>query len=306
MLTMSCIHVSDYTQAGWAVDTDLSERSRYYCDQLEQGKILFFSKPPFLLSDEDRAFLVSRNAGDSRLHKNISYRPTRDVLRGFSDGKENSRRLHRLLRDYSRRATEFISRFLVPYAGYLQLDYASFRPLEEKRRDLPLHKRNDLLHVDAFPSRPTRGGRILRVFTNVNPSRNREWLISESFRALAEKYALKAGIQPAAAPRISGPLKRLMRRFGLPVTNRSSYDRLMLRLHDFLKENTAYQETCEKERLEFPPLATWLVFTDGIAHAALSGQYAIEQTFVVPIEALVTPKHAPIRVLEAICGRALA
>ena len=149
---MSCIHVSDYTQAGWAVDTDRSERSRYYCEQLEQGKILCFRQPPFLLSDEDLAFLVSRNLGDSRLHKNISYRPAHDLLRGFSGGKENGRRLHRLLRDYSRRAAEFVSRFLAPYAGHLQLDYASFRPLEEQGRDLPLHKRNDLLHVDAFPS----------------------------------------------------------------------------------------------------------------------------------------------------------
>ena len=303
---MSCIHVSDYTQAGWAVDTDRSERSRYYCDQLEQGKILFFRQPPFLLSDEDLAFLVSRNLGDSRLHKNISYRPARDLLRGFSGGKENGRRLHRLLRDYSRRAAEFVSRFLAPYAGHLQLDYASFRPLEERGRDLPLHKRNDLLHVDAFPTRPTGGGRILRAFTNVNPSRNRKWLVSDSFRQLAQKYAFQAGIQEAVAPNISNALKRLIRRCGVRTADRSAYDRFMLRFHDFLKENATYQETCEKVQLEFPPLATWLVFTDGIAHAALSGQYAVEQTFVVPIPALVTPEHAPVRVLERICGQPLA
>jgi len=303
---MPWIQVSDYTATGWALETDISSRARYYCGQLEQGKILSFRKPPFTLTEEERAFLVSIRPGDSRLHKNVSYRPVPDVLRGFSDGQENARSMHRLLRDYSRRAREFVSRFLAPYAGHLRLDYASFRPLEEAGRDLPLHKKNDLLHVDAFPTRPTRGGRILRVFTNVNPTRNREWFVSDPFPLLAERYAVQAGIQGVAATRVGGQLKRLMRRLGLPVTDRSPYDRFMLRFHDFLKENAVYQESCKKVRLEFPPLTTWLVFTDGVAHAVLSGQYAIEQTFVVPVESLVSPEHAPIRVLESTWGQTLS
>src|SRR5438270_12826053 len=109
---MSWIPVSDYTRTGWARETDLSARSRYYCGQLEEGKILFFRKPPFELTDEERAFLVSRNPGDSRLHKNISYRPARDVLRGFSDRQENGRRLRRRLRGYLRTRREFASTFL--------------------------------------------------------------------------------------------------------------------------------------------------------------------------------------------------
>ena len=303
---MPWIQVSDYTATGWALETDISSRARYYCGQLEQGKILSFRKPPFTLTEEERSFLVSIRPGDSRLHKNVSYRPVPDVLRGFSDGQENARRMHRLMRDYSRRAREFVSRFLAPYAGHLRLDYASFRPLEEAGRDLPLHKKNDLLHVDAFPTRPTRGGRILRVFTNVNPTRNREWFVSDPFPLLAERYAVQAGIQRVAATRVGGQLKRLMRRLGLPVTDRSPYDRFMLRFHDFLKENAVYQESCKKVRLEFPPLTTWLVFTDGVAHAVLSGQYAIEQTFVVPVESLVSPEHAPIRVLESTWGQTLS
>jgi len=303
---MSWIQVSDYTATGWALETDISSRARYYCGQLERGKILSFGKPPFTLTEEERDFLVSSRPGDSRLHKNVSYRPVPDVLRGFSDGQENARRMHRLLRDYSRRAREFVSQFLAPYAGHLRLDYASFRPLEEAGRDLPLHKKNDLLHVDAFPTRPTRGGRILRVFTNVNPTRNREWFVSDPFPLLAERYAVQAGIQGVAATRVGGQLKRLMRRLGLPVTDRSPYDRFMLRFHDFLKENAVYQESCKKVRLEFPPMTTWLVFTDGVAHAVLSGQYAIEQTFVVPVESLVSPEHAPIRVLESTWGQTLS
>src|SRR6202021_937003 len=84
---------------------------------------------------------------------------------------------------------EFLTKFLTPYATKWNLDFSSFRPLEEEGRDLPIHKRNALLHVDAFPSRPTRGGRILRVFTNLNPKRARVWNTTEGFESLARQFA---------------------------------------------------------------------------------------------------------------------
>jgi hypothetical protein len=45
-----------------------------------------------------------------------------------------------------------------------------------------------------------------------------------------------------------------------------------------------------------------MVYTDGVPHAVMSGQYALEQTFIVPPEALVSPQAAPIRVLESVTG----
>ena len=90
------------------------------------------------------------------------------------------------------------------------------------------------------------------------------------------------------------------------MADRSAYDEFMLHFHDYLKENTEFQQSRDKERIEFPPLATWLVFTDGVPHAALSGQYAMEQTFIVPAGALVSREDAPIAVLERICGRKMA
>ena len=73
--------------------------------------------------------------------------------------------------------------------------------------------------------------------------------------------------------------------------SRTPYDMFMLRFHDYLKENAAFQANCPKIRMEFPPMATWVVFTDSVAHAALSGQYAVEQTFLIPPKALVAPKR---------------
>ena len=45
--------------------------------------------------------------------------------------------------------------------------------------------RNDLIHVDNFPSRPSNGDRLLRVFANINPERPRVWVTSDAFEALA-------------------------------------------------------------------------------------------------------------------------
>jgi hypothetical protein len=311
---MSWIQVTGYQHPdGWTDPSGAETRSRGYCEQLEAGQILFFGNPPFDLPEADQQRLLSLRPTNSALHKNISYRPQQDLLRGYSsDRPEELQELHRIMRAYSTGVIEMVGQLLRPYAGRWTLDFASFRPIQEEGRDLPLHKRNDLLHVDAFPSRPTNGGRILRVFTNLNPSESRVWLTAEPFDQLAPRYASDAGLPQIAAGAASPlrPLHRgvasLKRSVGLRAVDRSPYDRFMLRFHDYLKEKRDFQESRDKARLEFPPLSTWLVFTDGVPHAALSGQYALEQTFIIPPDALVAPQKSPIRVLEALCGRALS
>ena len=300
---MPWLKVDDYTPETWPAD---NSRARHYCAELEKGQILFFPAPPFALPEDDIDFLVSLKPADSRLHKNISYRPAQDLLRGFADAA-NQPRVHDIMQRYASAVQNFISVFLALYAGKFQMDYASFRPIEESGRDLPLHKRNDLLHVDAFPSRPTRGGRILRVFTNVNRATNRVWVVGERFPELAARFAEPAGVKKFAnASGVLRGVKRSLGTLGLPVADRAPYDEFMLHFHDWLKENAAFQSAKDgKEQIEFPPASTWLVFTDCVPHAALSGQFAMEQTFIIPVAALVAPDVSPIRVLEKIAGRTM-
>jgi hypothetical protein len=302
---MPCLNVDDYGSNGWPAAAP-PDRARHYCAELEKGHILFFPTPPFALPKDDIDFLVSLKPADSRLHKNISYRPEQDLLRGFADST-NQPRVHDIMQRYAAAVKNFVSTFLAPYAGKFQMDYASFRPIEEAGRDLPLHKRNDLLHVDSFPSRPTQGGRILRVFTNVNPSTDRVWVVGERFPELAARFAETAGLKKFAsastAPRI---FKRGLSALGLPVADHAPYDKFMLHFHDWLKENEPFQNAQQgKEQLQFPPASTWLVFTDCVPHAALSGQFAMEQTFIIPVDALVAPEVSPIRVLEKMAGRTM-
>ena len=302
--------VEDYVYPGAWRSADAGARARFYCRELEAGQILFFSGVPFDLPSDDRAFLISQKQTISRFHKNISYRPRRDQLRGVSaeNSKEDRERAHAIMRTYSRNVTAFASAFLAPYAGKLALDFASFRPLEEQGRELPTHKRNDLLHVDSFPTRPTHGARILRVFTNINPVQARIWLTGQPFHELAPRLAPPAGL-PRYAAQARSPLfrarrsaARLFRGAGVPVPNHSAYDLFMLHFHDWLKFNADFQEHGPRIRSEFPPGCTWLVFTDGVPHAALSGRYALEHTYIIPHAALVAPELAPADVLERLSG----
>ena len=311
---MSTVRVEDYkSPVGWTIaQHEAGERARDYCEQLERGQILFFENTPFDLPEDDLRFLLSHRRTDSRFHKNISYRPQQDALRGYRAGRNETAQMHEVMRHYSQRVNEFLGQFLAPYAAHWQLDFASFRPLEESTRELPLHKRNDLLHVDAFPTRPTKGARILRVFSNINQSAPRVWLTTDKFEALAERFATDAGLQIIAAQTASStqPLmrqaRRLMNLIKLPVIERSAYDQFMLRFHDYLKENTEFQQKCPKIRLEFPPRATWIVFTDAVPHAVLAGQFALEQTYIIPTRAMIAPQRAPIHVLESLCGHSLS
>lgn len=283
--------------------------SRRCCEQLEEGRILFFESLPFEFPEDDQRFLISQQPNGSHLHKNISYRPQHDVLRGFASENDAAvRRMHGIMRRYSSNVIQFLSRLLTPYAFEWSLDYASFRPEQEQDRKLPLHKRNDLLHVDAFPSRPTRGGRILRCFTNINPTEPRIWQTTDTFPELVQQHARKAGLDAIAAGNGSGletVLKSFGRVLGFKAPPSSPYDKFMLRFHDYLKENTAFQEECRKIRLEFPPGSTWICFTDVLPHAVLYGQYAVEQTLIVPLRVLVHPEKSPLRVLENLAGHRL-
>ena len=285
------------------------ERGRWCCEQLERGNILFFPLTPFPFPEEERDFLLAQRQTGATYHKNIAYRPEEERLSGLATRKsKDEAKLRSVLRGYSERVTRFLAELLPPYAGRFRRDLASFRPLEERGRQLRLRARNDLLHTDAFPTRPTNGDRILRFFTNLNPTEPRIWVTSETFEKLAERYAQAGGLglhRIAARGGRAGLLSRLAGALGFSAGERSAYDEFMLRFHNFLKENQRFQQECPKNRWEFPAGSSWMVYTDMVSHSVLAGRFALEQTFVVPRDALVLPGMAPVAILERICGRSL-
>ncbi len=288
------------------------DQARAWCERLEAGDILFFPLTPIALRNEDLSFLLGQQQSSSALHKNIAYKPNIDKISGLDAGSTDVAELQRLqtiMRHYSQKVTRFLTGFLSPYQERWKLDYASFRPQEEEGRDLPRRRRNDLLHTDAFPTRPTRGARILRFFNNIHPTRTRDWVVGDPFGRLAPLYAPQEIALPAPDTSAGRALRGLANATGLgravPSLKRSPYDDFMMRFHNFLKENASFQAECHKESVQFPAGSSWMVYTDMVPHAVLAGQYALEQTFLVDHDAMVAPQYSPLSVLEAMTHASL-
>src|SRR5713101_2519051 len=193
------VPVSEYAAAAGRPRALDGSRRRWYAERLEEGHILLFERAPFPLPDAgERAALASVRQASAAYHKNISYRPDEDRVKGLAKGADVET-VRRVLRAYSQHATRLLTELFPWYASEWKLDFASFRPVEERGRQLSLRARNDLLHVDAFPTRPTNGSRILRVFTNVNETASRFWITTDTFDVLAPRLAMEAGLGRIAA-----------------------------------------------------------------------------------------------------------
>jgi len=285
---------------------------RDWCSKLEAGGILYFPETPVPIPHDDLEFLLGQQQTSSSLHKNIAYKPDRDKLSGVDEkqaGPGEFERMHEVMRRYSASVESFLAKFLAPYQQRWRLDYASFRPLEEKGRDLPVRRRNDLLHTDAFPTRPTHGWRILRFFHNIHPTRTRDWVVGEPFGNVVGAFTPSK----LAVPRADSPVvragKQIAQATGLaslvPQWKRGPYDEFMMRLHNTMKEDSAFQASCLREEVQFAPGSSWMVYTETVPHAVLGGQYALEQTFLVDPEAMVARDSAPIAILEKMAGAKL-
>jgi hypothetical protein len=193
----------------------------------------------------------------------------------------------------------FVRDLLPRYAPSIECARASYRPVEIAGRDYSPLKDDRLLHVDAFPSTPTRGRRILRFFSNVNPSGEpRVWHIGEPFETYQRRFL-------PALPRPVPPVAWVLQAVGATRGRRSAYDQLMLGLHDSAKRDAMFQQSAAREEAAFPAGSSWLCFTDQVVHAALAGQYALEQTFYLGVDAMAEPERSPLRTLERDIGRKL-
>jgi hypothetical protein len=89
-------------------------------------------------------------------------------------------------------------------------------------------------------------------------------------------------------------------------TPRTAYDALMLQVHDAMKADDDFQRTSPQTTVDFPAGSTWIAFTDQVSHAATAGQYQLEQTFLLPVDAMLDESRSPLRILERLKGRRLA
>jgi hypothetical protein len=265
-------------------------------DALESGKLLYAPNLSFDLLEPERRFL-SLDCLDGK-SKNVSFRPDSGTLKGTRYEQHDRDELLEMLKRYYEHSSGFLKALCPGYSKHLKPGFASFRPAEIARRSTSWRHDDTRLHVDAFPSRPMQGLRILRIFSNVNPRMPRVWRVGEKFELAAAK--LLPGIAPP------NPVKsQLLFWLGITKGLRTPYDHFMLEIHDRMKADQTYQSETEQTQIAIPPGATWACYTDAVSHAAMSGQFAFEQTFYLPVSGMKDPGRSPLRVLERLVGRQL-
>jgi len=264
---------------------------------LEGGDVLWVREAFFAIEPAERDLLSPSVVAGT--NKNVSFDPATGRVAGASATGESAEWLRGMLARFSDEADAFVRRACPAYANRLRRARTSFRPVEIAGRESSWRKDDTRLHVDSFPATPVQGRRILRVFVNVNPEgRPRSWRVGEDFEGLAARFAPKLRL-----PMLGSSL--LLQVLHLTKTPRSAYDALMLQLHDRMKQDVAYQAAAPQMPFDFPPGSAWMAFTDQVSHAAMSGQHQLEQTFLLPVEAMMDERRSPLRVLERLKGRAL-
>lgn len=287
------------TPTGVVEPPALDEPADARAARLERSELLVWPACPWgLPNPDDLAFL--RTLQLSRRHKNISFDPLGGHVSGFHRARPDpTERLRVVMAEFSAKIADWLGRWLPRYDAVWRLDRASFRPEEEATRRVRFTARNDLLHIDNFPTRPALGRRLLRVFVNVNAEDPRVWVTSETWPALLDRFLRSHTPLPKWLLPPGGHWSEPLRGFWPPNPHgRSAYDLFLLKMHHFLKADDVFQERGRKQYWSFPPGSAWLLFADGLSHAVLRGRFALEHSFFVPREALVLPELAPLTALE--------
>jgi hypothetical protein len=285
--------VQRYDDRSWGDDGP----TRGVEDVVEAGRVLAFPNLPFALAESERRFLDPRWADVKA--KNVSVRWPSGELRGAIGAGDDLHALRAMIVRFAEQSEALALRLFPHYRGHLRRGNTSFRPTDVAGRVRSWRQDDTRLHVDAFPSNPMQGTRLLRVFSNVNPNGEpRRWRVGEPFEAHARRYL--ASIKP--------PLPGsawLMERTGITKRRRTEYDHFMLQLHDRAKADAEFQRSSPQARVDFAPGTTWVCYSDQVLHAAMGGQHMFEQTFQLDAPHLADPTSAPLAILERLAGRPL-
>jgi len=297
--------------ASFAADAAGSPAGAPVAEALESNHIVFFPRCPLGLPDEATLHYL-RNELPARIRlKNISYHPEADRVTGLEADADTERRVTAILREHLAAVSAFLHRQVPHLTRDWTIGTCSIRPIQERGRNLKPHASNELVHVDAGAYGATDGDRILRFFVNFSDHEDRVWATKGPIEEIVRRCGRDAGLIDARgrlAVRLtktlpdrllSAAVRGLARLNPLAqVLDTSPYDRAMRRLHNYMKDTAAFQQDQRGyEEIRFPPYSAWMVFTDGVSHASLSGQFAFVTTIIVRRRHMQQPQFAPFNVL---------
>lgn len=261
-------------------------------EALENGQVIYCPELSFPLLANEKGFLTPRTL-EAR-SKNISFNKINGQLHGCRLKDIQWQWMKEMMLRYQQDTQRLLNTLIPLYQPSLIPGRTSYRPIEIVGRQTSVLKDDTRLHIDAFPATPTQGNRILRVFTNINPyGQSRHWHLGEPFEQVVKRFA----------PTLTKPIwgsRRILSWLKLTKSYRSVYDHYMLQLHNQMKQDTHYQATVQKHAFHFPPGSSWIVMTDCVSHAALAGQFVMEQTFYLPVEGMQKPELSPFQNIRSL------
>lgn len=279
-----------------ATQWQLPATNSNWINALEQGKVLYFPTLPFTLSEAEQTLLTPTVLEENV--RNISL-AAENQLKGAAGDEHTKVLLTQMLKRYRTQSAQLIYSLLPKYKGALRCAPTSYRPKTVEARKQSWRADDRRMHVDAFPSRPNRGERILRVFNNVNPDGvPRVWRVGEPFADMVETML------PRCKPYVGWQAKAL-NKLGITKSLRSEYDHFMLQLHDNMKADMNYQQQAKQITMPFASGSVWVCFSDHALHGVESGQYMMEQTFHIAPEDQYNPNISPLAHLSQVMQRPL-
>ena len=263
---------------------------------LEAGSVLYFPGLAFAMLPAEQALLDPQLLAPGA--RNISL-DAAGRLKGAASDHDVQRAIAALVLRFRSQAQQLIEQLLPQYRPALRLGLTSLRPMQVETRMQSWRADDRRLHIDAFPSRPNRGERLLRVFANVNPhGEPRVWRIGEPFEVVARRFLPRTR-------RYSRWQAQLLRSARITKTLRTEYDHLMVQLHDAMKFDLDYQRSATQQTVEFASGSIWVCFSDQTSHAVMAGQFLLEQTLLLPPDCQYDIAASPLAVLQRLTARTL-
>jgi hypothetical protein len=266
---------------------------------LEAGKVLYFpnfGQHGFAPQKEELA-LFREDIRDPK-SRNISL-DSGSKLKGVAGDEATQALMAGMIGRFRAEAEALLGNLVPRYGEHLRRGATSFRPSVVENRVQSWRADDRRMHVDAFPSRPNRGERLLRVFTNVNlEGAPRVWRVGEPFEDVARRFL----------PRVKTYVPwqaKVLNALGVTKSLRSEYDHLMLQLHDAMKSDLDYQKNAPQVTFGFPPGSAWVCFSDQTSHAVMAGQYMMEHTLQLSPMQQYDKEASPLAILTRLQGHAL-
>lgn len=267
-----------------------------WIDALEEGKVLYFPHLAFRLKEDEYRFLnPDINAEGSR---SITLEAG-GRFKGASGDAATQAAVSAMVGRFRADSQRLVESLLPHYRDSLRMATTSYRPKQVETRVQTWRADDKRLHVDAFAGRPNHGERILRVFANINQQGvPRVWRVGEPFEEMARKFLPRLEKYRPFHARMQQLLRKTKKL-------RTEYDHLMLQLHDNMKLDEDYQKNAPQMTMPFAAGSVWVCFSDHTLHAAMSGQYMMEQTLHLQPDNQYDPEQSPLAILRRLTGRKL-